>query len=599
MYKILDLFCGAGGFSSGFDQLSGFKTILGLDYEKSAIDTFSYNFKNAIGICGDITNSDVKNSIINLAKKHKINMIIGGPPCQGFSLKGKNLGLKDKRNFLFLEYLDLVRQINPELFIIENVKNLYSSANGYFRNEILKEIENLGYIVNCSVLNAQDYGIPQNRERIFFIAHKHKFIEFPKPKSNMVNVRDAIWDLAYLNSGDGELESSYQNEPTSQYQKQLRGKFLQFHIASNHSKIALNKLKMIPPESGKECLPTQMHGKQQFATTWGRLCWDKVSPTIDTRFDTPSNGTNSHPFLHRSITPREAARLQSFSDDFIFKGTKTQVCKQIGNAVPPLLAKAIGEQILAQSVESTIQDNFKQGKRYKLYNVNSFSKIEEFLKNGLKVNHIITDPPYNISTQNNFPTMKNAKRKGIDFGEWDKGFLLTEWIESYAKLLDKNGSFIIFCSYKFISDIDKAFSKCGIETKDILIWQKSNPMPRNVNRRYVQDMEFAIWGVKKGAKWVFHKPESKTYLRSLFIAPVVSGSEKTTHPTQKSIKIMSEIIKIHTNENDVILDPFCGSGSTGVAALQLNRKFIGIELDSSFYSIAKKRLDKQECRLLD
>ena len=125
----------------------------------------------------------------------------------------------------------------------------------------------------------------------------------------------------------------------------LRGEFLQYHKASNHSKIALEKLKMIPKESGKEHLPRELHGKQKFSTTWGRLKWDELSPTIDTRFDTPSNGTNSHPFLNRAITPREAARIQSFDDNFIFCGSKTQVCKQIGNAVPPLLAKALADEI--------------------------------------------------------------------------------------------------------------------------------------------------------------------------------------------------------------------------------------------------------------
>ncbi|WRE46097.1 DNA cytosine methyltransferase [Helicobacter pylori] len=118
------------------------------------------------------------------------------------------------------------------------------------------------------------------------------------------------------------------------------------HQATNHSQAALEKLKLIDKEQGKECLPKNLHGKQQFKSTWGRLNWNKISPTIDTRFDTPSNGTNSHPELHRSITPREAARIQSFSDNYIFYGNKTSVCKQIGNAVPPLLALALGKAIL-------------------------------------------------------------------------------------------------------------------------------------------------------------------------------------------------------------------------------------------------------------
>lgn len=345
MFKILDLFCGAGGFSSGFEQNPNFATLIGVDFEKSAIQTFSHNFPNSLTICGDITDKKIKNEIIKKSKELGINMIIGGSPCQGFSLKGKNLGLNDPRNFLFLEYFDIVEKLRPEIFIIENVKNILSSANGYFKTQIEQKIANLGYLVNSGILNAYDYGVAQNRQRAFFIACKDKFIEFPKENSEKFSVKDAIWDLAYLGSGEGEIISEYKNKPSSKYQKMLRGKYLQYHKASNHAKIALDKLKMIPKEGSKEHLPKELWGKQKFATTWGRLVWDEPSPTIDTRFDTPSNGKNSHPFLNRSITPREAARIQSFSDDFEFLGTKTQVCKQIGNAVPPLLAKAIADKI--------------------------------------------------------------------------------------------------------------------------------------------------------------------------------------------------------------------------------------------------------------
>ena len=132
----------------------------------------------------------------------------------------------------------------------------------------------------------------------------------------------------------------------------------------------------------------------------------------------------------------------------------------------------------------------------------------------------------------------------------------------------------------------------GIDVKDVLIWKKTNPMPRNINRRYVQDMEFAIWGVKKGAKWVFNKPENVPYLRSMFEAGVVSGLERTSHPTQKSYKVMEEIIKIHTNLDDLIIDPFMGSGTTGVAALKNNRKFIGVEVSPEYFEIAKQRIFK-------
>ena len=250
------------------------------------------------------------------------------------------------------------------------------------------------------------------------------------------------------------------------------------------------------------------------------------------------------------------------------------------------MAKAIGNTIIA-----AYKDERVESKSCSLYLGNSTKIVKELKKNKIKVNHIITDPPYNIAQENNFSTMKN-KRTGIDFGTWDRAFDVCGWIKDFVDILDENGSMIIFCSYKFISYIISELEQNNFEVKDVLIWQKTNPMPRNINRRYVQDLEFAIWSVKRNAKWVFNKPNDRAYLRSVFQAPVVSGSEKLGHPTQKSLKVMEEIIKIHTNENDTILDPFMGSGSTGEACLKNNRNFIGIEITPKYFDMSKERLNK-------
>ena len=347
-FKILDLFCGAGGLSWGMDKNPYFKTMVALDFDENAANTFKKNMPYAEVVVGDITDSKIKENIVTLAKKTGVNMIVGGPPCQGYSMKGKKLGLQDPRNFLFREYLDLVQRLQPDVFVIENVKGLLLSANGWFKDEIVSTIENLGYTVRFGILNAANYGVPQSRERAIFICSKHGAIELPEATVNSkVTVRDAIGDLAYLESNEGDFQQEYITEPKSDYQIVMRAgsEKLYNHKASNHKQIAIEKLKMIPPEQGKEFLPEELHGKQKFKTTWGRLKWDEVSPTIDTRFDASSNGTNNHPFLHRAITPREAARIQSFDDKFIFYGSKVHVRKQIGNAVPPLLAKAIADKI--------------------------------------------------------------------------------------------------------------------------------------------------------------------------------------------------------------------------------------------------------------
>lgn len=354
-FRILDLFCGAGGMSYGMHKNPHFSTLVAIDFNEKAADTFKKNMPDTEVIVGDITDKKVQENLVKICQEKKINMVMGGPPCQGFSLKGKKLGLNDPRNFLFVEYLNIVKRLNPEVFVIENVKALLSTSAGWFKDQIISEIEKMGYKVNYGVLNAKDFGVPQSRERAIFICSRN--FDIPLPKSlNLpkVTVRDAIGDLSYLNSGEGSFEQDYKIQPVSEYQKTMRDGVTKLynHRASNHKQIAIDKLKMIPPEKGKEFLPSELLGRQKFHGTWGRLSWDDISPTIDTRFDAASNGKNNHPYLNRAITPREAARLQSFDDKFIFYGSKVYIRQQIGNAVPPLLAKAIADQIYVSIDES-------------------------------------------------------------------------------------------------------------------------------------------------------------------------------------------------------------------------------------------------------
>lgn len=346
-FNILDLFCGAGGFSYGLHKNKKFKTAVALDFNEKAAYTFKKNMPETEVIVGDITDSEIKNLVIEESKKRKVNMVIGGPPCQGFSLKGKKLGLDDPRNFLFVEYLNIVKAIQPKVFVIENVKALLSTSAGWFKNEIIQTIEEMGYNVEVGVLNASKFGVPQTRERAIFICSKDVNIPLPLGDDNIVTIRDAIGDLSYLESGEGSFEQDYLKPAQTDYQKIMRSNSdkLYNHQASNHKKVAIDKLKMIPPEKGKEYLPKELLGNQKFKSTWGRLVWDEPSPTIDTRFDAASNGKNNHPYLNRAITPREAARIQSFDDSFVFYGSKVYIRQQIGNAVPPLMAKGIADQI--------------------------------------------------------------------------------------------------------------------------------------------------------------------------------------------------------------------------------------------------------------
>lgn len=205
---------------------------------------------------------------------------------------------------------------------------------------------------------------------------------------------------------------------------------------------------------------------------------------------------------------------------------------------------------------------------------------------------ILTDPPYNISQDNNFSTMTSAERQGIDFGEWDKDFDVLGWIEKAFNLIKDNGSLITFCSYRYLSYIIDEIERLNGVVKDVMIWQKSNPMPRNRDRRYVVDTEFMVRAVKsKKAKWTFNRDQDTPYLRPFFYTGLTPKSERFTHPTAKPVALMEQLLKIHSNENDWVLDCFMGVGATGVACQNLKRNFVGIEISKEYYDIAYKRLE--------
>ena len=215
--------------------------------------------------------------------------------------------------------------------------------------------------------------------------------------------------------------------------------------------------------------------------------------------------------------------------------------------------------------------------------------MKALVKQGIKVDAIITDPPYNISKANNFSTMKTAKRQGVDFGEWDKGFDLISWLDIADKLLKDGGNIVVFNSFLNIGNIAKALESRGYAIKDLIRWIKPNPMPRNMSSRFVSDYEIAIWCVKGKKKWTFNNT-SGSYLRPEIRCPSPNGKERLGHPTQKPVCLMETLVKILTNPEDVVLDPFMGSGSTGVACIRQNRHFIGIELDEKYYNMSYKRI---------
>ena len=339
-----DLFAGVGGLSEGF-RLAGFEIAFAIEYDKEIANSYKLNHPETDVLAEDISTVDVE----GLHRKHpNIGIIIGGPPCQGFSQKGKRLSLDDPRNFLFRQFVKFVREFQPKYFVLENVPNIITTSNGYFKNQIVQSFNFLGYEVICGVLYAKDFGIPQDRRRAVFIGQLGKMeISLPIPTNVYTSVKDAIYDLPFIASGEGKEVMKYDKPPTTEYQRLMRGemKELYNHVATNHSKSALERLMMIPQGKGKEVLPKDLLTKSIYSGTWCRLLEDGIAPTITTRFDTPSSGRFTHPVLNRCLTIREAARIQSFPDSFRFYGNRTSQMKQVGNAVPPLLAKAIAQVI--------------------------------------------------------------------------------------------------------------------------------------------------------------------------------------------------------------------------------------------------------------
>jgi DNA modification methylase len=220
-----------------------------------------------------------------------------------------------------------------------------------------------------------------------------------------------------------------------------------------------------------------------------------------------------------------------------------------------------------------------------IYNMDCVAGMMEIESESVDL--ILTDPPFNISVKNNFNTLGN--RKGIDFGEWDKDFNLIEWIPEAIRTLKNSGSIIVFTAWEHLGQIANALRENGCTPKEAIQWQKNNPMPRNRDRLYVTTCEFAVWGVK-GKGWTFNR-QRDTYENTVFKYPIVSPKERI-HPTQKNVELIKDLINIHSNNGDVVLDPFMGSGTTAIACMETGRNFIGFELDKQYYDGANNRIKK-------
>lgn len=352
---VFDLFCGCGGFSKGF-QNAGFDIKLGIDIWQDAITTFKYNFPDAVTITDDI--SDLNgNDLLSCANltANDVDVIIGGPPCQGFSLSGKRM-IDDPRNILYKSFVRMVSDIKPKVFVMENVPGLVKLFKGKVKDQVIEDFSNLGYEVTLGQLTACDYGVPQARKRVFFVGlnkskikNTDKFI-FPTPthgeeRKPYISCKDAISDLDFI--GDTTLlqeHDNYKIKPQNDYQVMMRkdSPKLLNHVTTIHTEKTRSIIALVPDGGNYKSLPEELQQTRKVNIAWTRMDSQKPCFTIDT-----GHNHHFHYRANRVPTVRESARIQSFPDDFEFIGIKTSQLKQVGNAVPPLLAQAIGEQIAA------------------------------------------------------------------------------------------------------------------------------------------------------------------------------------------------------------------------------------------------------------
>jgi DNA (cytosine-5)-methyltransferase 1 len=340
--KFIDLFSGAGGMSCGL-EMAGFQCLLGVDHEESAVKTFKHNHKYAQAILGDIREISIE-QIQEIIKYQKVDLICGGPPCQGFSTIGQNNN-QDERNFLFFEFLRIVAALNPDYIIMENVTGLLSKKNESVLKEIIKSFTELGYTIDVKVLSAHHYGVPEKRRRTIFLGNRfavkniypeQMFKDSDRDSQNLPLPRTVG---TAFNSLQGEI--SNHDLKQAQISNELERERISYIPEGKSVRYEKDQLEYLPERLWFDVDWTNIHEQRFREAKLNRLDLQSCSNTINT-----SRTTYYHPTEDRYLTAREAATIQSFPTDYFFCGTQTKQWKQIGNAVPPLLAKALGESIL-------------------------------------------------------------------------------------------------------------------------------------------------------------------------------------------------------------------------------------------------------------
>lgn len=348
-YTCIDFFCGCGGLSLGFKD-AGFEIMLGIDADENAIKTYNKNF-NGKGFRVDVKDVNSTEILDELPKNKEVDVLIGGPPCQGFSAANQwTKNNDDERNKLVLYYAKHIEALQPKLFLVENVKGMLAPSKAHIKDEVLGIFDKLGYTIHGpEILNAADYNVPQKRERVFFIGTKKGYsFKWPKEIETKITVKDAISDLYIYEGKSCEEKVQYKVKSESAYQDLMRNN--SDNVYNHHPKLPAEitqlKIKHVPQGGNWKNIPADVIGnnrQNRHSSAFKRLNENIPSITIDTG---NAHSNYFHPIFHRIPSVREAARIQSFPDSFIFEGPRGSQYRQVGNAVPPQLSKALAEEFL-------------------------------------------------------------------------------------------------------------------------------------------------------------------------------------------------------------------------------------------------------------
>ena len=452
-YTFIDLFAGAGGLSCGM-VMAGFTPIASVEIMKEAVMTYRYNFIdnmkfNEFVETRDIREKSVKDNLYKFVKDKSVDVIVGGFPCQGFSMAGNRI-IDDPRNSLYLEMLEIVDKIKPKFLIMENVEGLRSMLGGKVEEKIIEDYKEIGYKINVTILNSADYGVPQLRKRVIFIGNRIGYTNYhPKPILSPNEYKTL-----------GEAIEKYMDIPEN---KEIN------HIFTKHNDEMIKKIIDIP--EGKS-----LYGN--YSDAWKKSPWDKPSCTIKENH----GGVNLHPKLGRVLTPRELASLQSFPEDFIFMGSKKWQLVQIGNAVPPLMAKAIG-----LSVFKSLKKGDNEMKYYEKIKI-AQEKITEYTTQIFKVygNELLLRlEEYNLLKDEN-NCLESSTAIGFIIEEFlvSKLRIYTEEHKGDELIIDKSARKTVNSSYDCFSNYKDIFIMINVKVE-----KSENNAVASINKLYKDYVE--------------------------------------------------------------------------------------------------------------